>query len=446
MSDQTNENVEHTQDGVRHTLRIVVPAAEMQVRVDAATQAFRSHAKMPGFRPGKAPLAMVRQQYGQDIRQRVLDHALPEILSNELESRELRPLDSPELAGVEFEPGSDLEFTVRFDTAPEVTVGDTALTAARPVVDVTDEMIDEALGQLRDRAGRLVPVAEGKGAAMEMFARCEITLLPKDGKGKKLAEDSRFVRVGHEQAIPELNEHLVGMTEGGSSEFITQLSPQYPNSILAGREVLCQVTLAELKERQLPEIDDDFARDLGVEDLAALRTRAGDDIRANLEGNADRAVEAQLLQGLREANPVDVPDSLVERRLDEMSRRFANDLAQQGIDPRDALDWKAFRSEQRTNAADSIAEEMLLDQVAENEGIEVDDDAVETEIRTQLEQSEGGKERPVVSVIQQMRKDRSFEGLRLTLTRRLALDHLRSHATIEDQSGENVSVSGAEAE
>ncbi len=346
---------------------------------------------------------------------------------------------------MDFEPGSDLEFTVRFDTAPEVTVENTALTASRPVVEVTDEMIDEALEQLRDRAGRLVPVAEGTAAAMEMFARCEITLLPKDGKGKKLAEDSRFVRVGHEQAIPELNEHLVGMAEGGSSEFVTELSQQYPNSILAGREVLCQVKLAELKERQLPEIDDEFAKDLGVEDLAALRARAGDDIRTNLESSADRAVEARLLQGLREANPVDVPESLVERRLDEMSRRFANDLAQQGIDPRNALDWQAFRGEQRGNAADSIAEEMLLDRVAENEGIEVDDDAVEAEIRSQLEQSEGGKERPVVSVIQQMRKDRSFESLRLTMTRRLALDHLRGHATIEDESGENASVSGAES-
>ena len=279
-----------------------------------------------------------------------------------------------------------------------------------------------------------------------MFARCEITLLPRDGKGKKLAEDDRFVRVGHEQAIPAFNEQLPGMKEGESREFPAELSAQYPNAILAGKEVLCQLTVAELKERQLPEVDDDFAKDLGVEDLATLRERVAEDIHNNLEGEAARAVDTQLLTSLREQNPVEVPESLIERRLDEMSRRFANDLAQQGIDPRNALDWRAFRQEQRGAASDSLAEEMLLDQVASDQEIDVDDDAVEEEIRTQVETREGGKARPVVSVIQQMRKDGSFDALRVTMRRRLALEHLRDHATIDSDSGGNASNDGAVSE
>jgi len=445
MSEETANEVEHSQDGVRHTLRIVVPAADMAERVDAATQAYRSRAKMPGFRPGKAPLSMVRQQFGKDIRKHVLDHMLPEVLSGELEARELHPLDSPELADVQFEPGTDLDFTVRFDTAPNVEASNTDLQATRPAVDVTDEMIDEALGQLRERGGRLVPAGEDP-AAEDMFARCEIALLPKDGKGKKLAEEDRFVRVGHESAIPGLNEQLPGMHEGESREFVTELGPQYPNAILAGKEVLCRILLAELKVRQLPELDDDFAKDLGEDDLAALRARVAEDIKGNLDNNAERSVQDQLLEALRNANAVDVPESLVERRLDEMSERFANDLAQQGIDPRKALDWKVFRTEQHGTAANSIAEEMLLDRVAEDHEIDVDDDTVEQEIRHQVEQNEGGKARPVASLIQQMRKEGTFDGLRITLRRRLALDHLRAHATIEGDSGENPSVSGSSGE
>jgi len=442
MSEQTANEVEHSQDGVRHTLRIVVPAADMSERVDAATAAYRTRAKMPGFRPGKAPLSMVRQQFGKDIRQHVLDHMLPEVLSGELEARELHPLGSPELADVRFEPGSDLDFTVRFDTAPNVEVNNTDLHAMRPAVEVTDEMIDEAVGQLRDRGGRLVPAGD-EPAAEEMFARCQIVLLPKDGKGKKLAEEDRFVRVGHEGAVPGLNEQLPGMREGESREFVTTLGTQYPNAILAGKEILCRVVLAELKARQLPEVDDDFAKDLGEDDLPTLRARVAEDIQANLANNADRSVQDQLLESLRIANPVDVPASLVERRLDEMSKRFANDLAQQGIDPQQALDWEAFRKEQRGTASNSIAEEMLLDRLAKDHGIEVDDDAVEHEIRQQVEQSEGGKERPMASLVQQMRKEGSFEGLRVTLRRRLALDHLRAHATIDSDSGEKPSVSGS---
>jgi trigger factor len=445
MTETTTNQVEHSQEGVRHTLRIVVPAADMNERVDAATQAYRSRAKMAGFRPGKAPLSMVRKQFGKDIRKHVLDHMLPEVLSGELETRELRPLDSPELADVQFEPGTDLDFTVHFDTAPDVEVTQSEFTAARPAVEVTDEMVIEALEQLRERGGRLVP-ADGVPAAAEMFARCELTVLPNDGKGKKLAEEDRFVRIGHEQAIPELNEQLVGMSEGDTREFATTLGAQYPNAILAGKEVLCRVVLTELKLRQLPEVDDDFAKDLGADDLAALRARVAEEIQANLEQNADREVQSQLLQALREGNPVDVPESLIERRLDDMSQRFANDLTKQGVDARNALDWQAFRREQRQAAADSIAEEMLLDRFAADHEIEVDDDAVEEEIRHQVEQSEGGKGRPVASLVQQMRKDGSFDGLRISLRRRLALDHLKTHATIDTTSSEMSSVSGAEAD
>jgi trigger factor len=445
MTEPTTNEVEHTQDGVRHTLRIVVPVVDMNERVDAATQAYRSRAKMAGFRPGKAPLSMVRLQFGPDIRKHVLDHMLPEVLSSELEARELRPLDSPELADVQFEPGTNLDFTVRFDTAPNVEVSNTELSASRPAVEVTDEMVIEALEQLRERGGQLIP-AQDAPAAEDMFARCKIVLLPKDGKGKKLAEDDRFVRVGHESAIPELNEQLLGMREGESREFVTTLGEQYPNAILAGKEVLCHLVIAELKVRQLPEVDEDFAKDLGADDLAGLRARVAEEIQANMDQNADRAVQSQLLASLREANPVDVPESLIERRLDDMSQRFANDLSQQGVDPRNALDWKAFRTEQRGAASDSIAEEMLLDRLATDQEIDLDDDAVEEEICRQVEEREGGKERPVASLVQQMRKDGSFDGLRISLRRRLALDHLKAHATIDSDSGETPSVSGASGE
>jgi len=130
----------------------------------------------------------------------------------------------------------------------------------------------------------------------------------------------------------------------------------------------------------------------------------------------------------------------VERRLDEMTRRFAQDLAQQGIDPREALDWSVFRRENREGAVASLAEELLLDAIARDHGIEVDDDTVQAEIRRQWERSEGGKARPLASIVQQMRKDGSFDGLRLTMRRRSALERLRDHATIEPDGGDGASI------
>jgi len=433
----------HSHEGVRHTLEIVVPQATMEEKVNQTAEAFRTHARLQGFRKGKAPLSMVRHQYRDEIRQRVLDDTLPELLALELEARKLSPLGQPELTGVDFEPGGPLTFSVQFDTAPEVTVGDLAFTASRPAVEVTDEMVQDALGELRERFAGLEPAAEEATAEAGLYARCEIALLPRDGKGKRLAEENRFVHIGEEQALPGLNDELPGMAVGEQKEFVTQVADGYPNDLVAGKEVLCRFKVEELKARKLPEVDDDFAADLGADDLATLRERVRADIQADLENRADRKVDSDLLEQLRLANPVEVPQSLAEKRLDEMVRRLAHDLAHQGIDPRDALDWNKFRSENRSGAEASLAEEMLLDKIAENAAIEVDDEAVQAEIEGQWAAREGGKERPLASVIQQMRKDGSFDGLRLSMRRRSALEHLRAHATIDSDGGGDASGTGA---
>ena len=426
----------HSQDGVRHTLEIEIPAETMAQRIDAVARAYRERVRLPGFRKGKAPLAMVRQQYAEEIRERVLDRIIPEYVTRELQARGLEPLAAPELAGVEFPPNGPLSFTVRFDTAPEVTVKESRFRVRRPHVQVTDEMVQQALEELRDRAARLVPVQEGAVVADGSYARCRIVLLPRDGKGKKLAEEDRFVHVGAERAIPGLNEQLPGLRVGEQREFVTELASSFPNALLAGKEVLCRVRVEELKQRQLPELDDDLAREVGVDSLAVLRERVAEDLRRRLEREADQAVDEQLLEQLRQANPVPVPDSLIERRLEQMARRLARGLAEQGIDPRGMIDWQAFRREQRGAAADGVAEEMLLDRIAEQEGIEVDDEAVREEIVRQLGEREGGNPRPAAPVIQQMRKDGSFEALRLSLRRRRALEALRARATIEPDGGD----------
>ncbi len=443
MTAPIDHQAEYSHDGVQHTLRLVVPAEIMRQRLDAAAQGFREHARIAGFRRGKAPLSMVAQQFGDQIRQRVLDDAIPEFVRAELQARDLQPLDSPALDEVEFRAGEPLTFTVRFDTAPEVIIVDTDLSATRPRLELTDEMVDEALANLRERAASLAPASEGDGVSAGNYARCDIALFAKDGKGRKLMEENRYVHVGHEQAIPGLNAQLEGLTVGEERTFVTELADTYPSSLLAGKEVRCRLKVTEIKSRQLPTIDDDYAKDLGFDNLAALRVKVGEDLKQSLEAKAQRQVEQQLLDQLRMKNPVEVPRSLIERRLDEMSQRFASDLAQQGVDPREAVNWAEFRAENQARASDGIADDMLLDRIADDEQLVVDDELVTAEIRSQIAQSEGGNKRPLAAVVQQMRKEGAFERLRTTMRRRLALDHLQGRATITDDGGENASVSGA---
>lgn len=443
MTDQPGHTASYSQQGVSHTLEITVPAATMSERVDEVARSLRDRARLPGFRKGKAPLAMIRSQFAEQIRERLLDGLVPRILGRELEARSLQPVGTPELEGLEFEPGGELTFTVRFDTAPEVVVTVADLTAKRPAVELTEDMVQESLQQLRERAARLVPAGEGSTAAEGTYARCRIVLLPKDGKGKKLAEETRYVAVGQEKPIPGLNAQLPGMAVGEEREFATRLADAYPNDLLAGKDVRCRVEALELKRHQLPDLDDDLAKELGFASLEAMRLEVRADLERALGAEADRAVVDQLLDQLRAANPVEVPRTLVERRLDEMARQLATDLARQGVDPREAVDWAALRADRRTAAEASVAEELLLDRVAQDAGIEVDDEALQAEIRRQVEIHEGGNPRPLASVLQQMRKDGSYETMRRNLRRRSALEHLKARATIEHESGDSAGAEKA---
>lgn len=436
MNDQApSHQAQHTQDGVRHTLEIVVSAESMAEQVEQVAQAYRGRVRVPGFRQGKAPLSMVRQQFGDEIRQKVLDHAIPDYLRREMEKLELEPIGSPALETLEYSSGEPLKFVVLFDTAPEVVVGQKDFTVGRAEGAVSEADIDASLEQLRDRAASLVPVEDGI-AATGNFARCQISLLPKDGKGKRLAEENRFVLIGEEKSIPGLNAQLEGMETNQDREFVTELADEFPNAILAGKEVLCRVRIEDLKQRQLPALDEDLAKELGFETLDALRDKTRDDLATQMKENAEREVENQLLEQFRTANPVQVPEALIEPRLDEMVRRFAGDIANQGVDPRSAVDWAAFREQSRGHAEQSLADELLLDQLASDEQIEVDDATVQAEIQRQLDNREGGNQRTAASLTQQMRKDGSFDSLRLTLRRRLALEHLKGHATIDSVVGD----------
>ena len=360
MSEQTSNQVEHSQDGVRHTLRIVVPAADMSERVDAATQAYRSRAKLPGFRPGKAPLSMVRQQFGADIRKHVLDHMLPEVLSTRNSMpRELRPLDSPELArrAVRARLGSRLHRGVRYGTRggghPHRPQGQ----PSRPAVAVTDEMVDEAMEQLRERGGRLVPGGRCAQPRWRCSAAANSSSCRKTARARSWPRKTASSGSATNRQIPSLNEELVGHARGrvhrvldhDTRRAIPERDPGRQGSPLPGEAHRAEAAHAcRSSTTSLPRIS---ARRTS---LAVLRARVSRRPRSQHgEQRRPRRCRHQLLQSLRDGNPVDVPDSLIERRLDEMTRRFANDLAQQGIDPRNALDWQAFRKEQRGPAADS---------------------------------------------------------------------------------------------
>ncbi len=427
--DHSNHETEFELVGSRINMKFTVTAEEVVKNVDEVAKVFRQRAKMQGFRRGKAPMSMVRQRFKEEIRDHVLEHMVPAHLRTELDVRGLQPLHNPVLENVDFDPERPLVFAVHFDVQPEISVsGYKDLEATKSIRQITDEAIDKAVDNLRERAAKLESVDDDEGAKQGDYVRTSIALFPRDGKGKKLAEEDRYVHLGEEQAIPGLNVQLEDLKVGDSREFLTELGEVYPNDLLAGKEVTCRAEVTEIKRRHLPAIDDDLARDLGLEDLAELREKTREDFGRHVEEEAERDMERQLLDQVIEANKIDTPESLVEARLDQAVQRAAQELAQQGIDPRTSMDWSRFRADNTADARRAVHEELLLDGIAETESIEVGEDEVVAEIESHQEDQPEGT---VAALAQQMRKDGSFDGLRRAMVRRRALDFVKQHATIE---------------
>jgi len=430
--DHDHGPVEHEasveQTGARVNMKITVSADELSSAIDDVADMFRRRAKMEGFRRGKAPMAMVRQRFAEEIRENVLEQIIPLHVGHEIKARELRPIQNPILEDADFEPGAPLLIKVHFDVEPEVEVtGYKDLKATKAVRAPTEESVEKAIANMREQAAKLDSIEEDEIEAGD-YAIVKIDLFPREGKGKKLAEDERFVHVGEERSIPTLNTQLQGMKKGDKREFVAELADTYPNDLLAGKEVYCHVAVQEVKRRILPAVDDELARDLGFADLEEVRAKTRENYATHLEEEAERDVARQLMDQVIAENPVDAPESLVDQRLDNSMQRAAEDLARQGVDPRNSVDWAGYRTENRPHAERSVIEEILLDDIAEKEGIEVDDDAVMAEIESHQEgQPEGTGPR----LAQQMRQDGSFDGLRRAMLRRRALDWVKSHATID---------------
>jgi trigger factor len=419
-------SVERT--GSRVNMKITVAADEVSSAMDDVAGLFRQRAKIQGFRRGKAPMGMIRQRFAEEIRENALEQIIPLHVGHEIRGRELKPIQNPILEDVDFEPGTPMLIKVHFDVEPEVEVSDyTDLNATKMLRPVSEEAVEKAVTSMREQAAELESIDEG-GIELGDYVFARIELFPRGGKGKRLGEDERVVHVGEERSIPALNTQLEGLEKGATREFVTELGDTYPNDLLAGKEVSCRIEVQDIKRRQLPAVDDDLARDLGFADLEELRAKMRENYAAHLEEEAERDVARQLMDQMIAAHQVDAPESLVDSRLDHSMQRAAEDLARQGVDPRKSVDWVSYRKENRPHAERAVTEEILLDGIAGAESISVDDAEVVAEIE---KHQEGQPEGAATRVVQQMRQDGSFDGLRRAMLRRRALDFVKDHATID---------------
>jgi trigger factor len=417
------------QESWSRRLSITVPAERVQRTRGAVTSQIVRNARMPGFRQGKLPKRVVEQRFGPSIDQETVDRTIQEAYREALESQGLTPISQGKVDKVEYQPGSDLTFEVQLEVQPEVDLArTTGFTVSRPAAEVGEEDVDAVLERLRDDRAEWVEVEGEQKPDFGDQVTVEITALDAEGSTQE-GEEARTYRfvIGEGQAIPDVEQAILALATGEESTSTIQFPEDFPDEARRGEEQRLHVRLTRTERKQLPEVDDEFAKAVGdFEDVAALRTRVLDDLRADAEQRAESEVRQQLLDLIIEANPFSVPDSMVDRYLDHMTGHSHADGQKHQHTPEQEEQLAKVREGLRPQAEWSLKRSMIVDRLAEQEGLT----ATQDEIDARVEELATKHERSPSEVWLQLEKSGQLEMLEREITEDKVFRHLLAQNTV----------------
>lgn len=431
----------------RRDLRVEVPSEVVDAQIAQVVQTYVKRARIPGFRPGKVPVRVVKQRFKSEILYDVLNDLVPRVLDNALRERGVEAVNTPDIRDVSVDEGQALVFTASFDTVPSFDPGDFgAISLKRPSSHVDQSGVDAALQRLRDRAAKMETV-EGRGVVDGDTVSLDLVRYtyedggkPAEGQSERaapepeapgVAKDSHSgveVELGSKSNPPGFDAQLLGLEIGESRSFPVVYPADYAIGELAGTAVFYVVTLRALKRRILPELDDEFAKDMGQFDsLEALRARVRADLEQEARHGAERELRAELMKQLAARVPFEVPATLIDREVERRMEEFVHRLVDQGIDPRQAgIDWNAFRESQRGVSREAVAAAVVLDEVARREQLEVTEAELDQEVGRYAERT--GRTAPAVRAA--LEKDGGLSRVSSGLRREKSIDYVMARATI----------------
>jgi trigger factor len=385
-------------NATRKNVRVEIPSDIVSAEIDRIARDYSRKARVPGFRPGKTPARVIKQRFKDQILNDVAHDLIPRAVGDALREKGFEAIDTPDVRDVNIEDGQPLTFTASFDTVPPFDPGDLSTIAfTRASSAITDEAVGLSLQRLRERAGRFEPV-EGRGidhgdtVVVDLERRGEPTSPGGSEAGSRPPVDTHTdvsIELGAKANPPGFDEQLLGLEVGTTKSFDIHYPPDYSIGELANTDVAYTVTVKGIKRRVLPELDDEFAKDMGEFDtLDALEARVREDLEHEARHAAEREDRAELMKQLASRLPFEAPASMVEREVDRRLEEFARRLVDQNVDPREAgIDWNAFRESQREVAREAIGAALVLDEITRREHIEVLEHEVEAEIARYAERS-----------------------------------------------------------
>ncbi len=382
---------------IHRKLTIKVGSKTVDAEIQKGLVALQRTAKIKGFRPGMVPLPLVKQYYGADLRHRVFHDLIEDAYREAIRKEKLRAVSAPQIETAEqhktgagehdheIKEGAELNFTATVEVLPELEVkGYTGIALNQEKAEVTDEDLSGLLTRFQENHADLSPAAEGAKAAKGDYVDLHFKGgAVKDGKVEYRAdmEGTRMLEIGSDSLIPGFEDQLIGLTAGAEKTFRIHFPTPYAEKSLEGQEAEFTVKVNGLKNKKLPELNDEFAKTVGYDTLEDMKTKAREHLQIQKTEEADRKIKSDLLAAIIEKNPFDVPQSLVQAQTRSLAQDIAANLRGQGFT--DQMIQEALTAELealKKRAENQVRASLLLDSIAKAEGITVAAEEVEAEI------------------------------------------------------------------
>jgi trigger factor len=421
-------------EGCKHELEISIPAEAVEAETVKVTKSYQERVKLHGFRPGKAPASLVRKNFAGDIRQKVLEQLVPRFFEERAKEDNLRVVGTPDISDVHFHEGAPLRFKAQFEVFPEFDLAEyTGVEIPYRQPEVVDEDVDKRVAELRESKATYVnedprPLADGDYAV--------ISLESIEGAETPIKSDEVVVLINGPETLAGFTENLRDASPGDEKEFDVTYPEDYGQEKLSGRTIRFKVGVKGLRRKDLPEINDDFAQDLGdFRTLDELRDALRKSIMAQREMEAQREAKDKLVDKLVDANEFPVPEKFVEKQIENRVEQRLRSLAQQGVDPRSFnLDWTKIKDAQRDAAMREVKASLILGKVAEREAIGVTNDEVDREVQRVAQQNR----EPIATVRKKLTDDGTIGRIASHIQTEKTLNFLFDKATKVEPEPETV--------
>jgi trigger factor len=412
-------------EGCRHALEISIPVQEVETETTKVLADVQKRAKMPGFRPGKVPSHIIRRQFAGDIRQRVLENLIPKFLQKQFEAENLNVVGTPDVKDVHFHEGEPLRFKAEFEVVPEIELGDYKdVEVPYHDPEITDADIDQRIESVREQKAQYVnvdprPLVDGDHAVVALESIGDV-----DGGPVKAEE--MVLEIGGGDTLEAFTENLRGLTPGDERVFEVAYPEDYGSQRLAGKTVKFHATLKGIRKKELPEINDEFAQDLGdYRNVEELREAVRKSLFAERQREAQEAAKNAIVDKLVDAHDFPVPEAFVERQIKNRVEQSLRGMVAEGLDPKSIkLDWEKVKETQREKALREVKASLLLSRISEREAIA----ALRDEVDREVEKIARQQREPVAAVQMRFQKDGTMNRIASHIQTEKTLNFLFEHA------------------